>query len=444
MTNTKDFQSAMNLSDYYTPTRDGDTAFSVVAPLIKLGPGSLQEIGLDAASIGLKRVAVFTDPHVGKLEPVGIALESLKKAGVDAAVYDETEVEPTDRSFKAGIDFAKTGNFDGFISVGGGSVMDTCKAANLYTTYPDDFLAYVNAPIGDAKPIPGPLKPHIACPTTFGTASECTGIAIFDLLELKAKTGIASIRLKPSLGILDPHALRTLPKEIMAANGFDVFSHAIESITARPFTQRAAPKGSNDRPLSQGANPYSDVSCLEAIRRIGANLVEAVNNPQDHHFESLMFASMLAGIGFGNAGCHLPHAMSYAVSGLVKDYMPAGWPTDHPMVPHGLSVMVNSPAVFRFCADACPERHLAAAEAMGADTQGASLKDAGQLLADRVIEMMKQTGMPNGLSGVGYTEADLDALTDGAFVQKRLIDNGPKPISREDLKEMFRDGLTYW
>lgn len=444
MAERKDLQSAMNLADYYTPTDTGDTAFSVVAPLIKLGPGALREIGTDAEALEMKRVAVFTDPYVSKLEPVAVVLESLKKAGIDAAVYDDTEIEPTDRSFKAGIAFANNGRFDGFISVGGGSVMDTCKAANLYSTYPDDFLAYVNAPIGQAKPIPGPLKPHIACPTTFGTASECTGIAIFDLLEMKAKTGIAGIRLKPSLGILDPNNLKTLPKEVMAANGFDVFSHAIESITARPFTSRDAPARSNERPLSQGANPYSDVSCLEAIRRIGTHLVDAVNHPQPHHYENLMFASLLAGIGFGNAGCHVPHGMSYAIAGLVKDYQPAGWPTDHPMVPHGISVIVNSPSVFRFCADACPERHLSAAEAMGADITGAPLEAAGTLLANRVIEMMRQTGMPNGISGVGYTEADLDALADGAFPQKRVIDNAPKPVSWDDLRGMFEDALTYW
>ncbi len=444
MTNKKDLQSASFLADYYAPASGGDTAFSVVAPLIKFGSGSLVEVGTDAESLAMKRVAVFTDPLVRKLEPVAIVLESLKKAGIDVAVYDETEIEPTDRSFKAGIEFAKNGNFDGFISVGGGSVMDTCKAANLYSTYPAELLAYVNAPIGEGRPIPGPLKPHIACPTTFGTASECTGIAIFDLLEMEAKTGIASIRLKPSLGILDPRNLKTLPKQVMAANGFDVFSHAIESITARPYTKRPAPARSNERPLSQGANPYSDVSCLEAIRRIGANLISAVNNPREHHFESLMFASLLAGIGFGNAGCHLPHGMSYAVSGLVKDYRPKGWPADHPMIPHGISVIVSSPAVFRFCADACPERHLAAAESMGADINGASPDDAGCLLADRVIDMMRQTGMPNGLSGVGYTEADLDALTERAFLQKRLNDNAPKPVSREALRGIFRDALSYW
>jgi len=421
----------MPLSDYFTPSDGGDKVFSVEAPKIKFGRGSLNEIGSDASILGIKRAAVYTDKQVAGLESVDTVKKSLVKAGIDVAVFDETEIEPTDRSFKAGTDFASEGHFDGIVSVGGGSVMDTAKAANLYSSHPDELLAYVNAPIGLAKPIPGPLKPHIACPTTFGTASECTGIAVFDLLEMEAKTGIASPRLRPNLGILDPDNLITLPVEVLAANGFDVFSHAIESITARPYTHRPAPGAPDERPLSQGANPYSDLACIEAIRLIGSNIVDAVNAPTEMHFEALMFAGMLAGIGFGNAGCHLPHAMSYAVSGLVKDYSAPGWPPDNPLVPHGISVIVNSPAVFRVTSSACPDRHMIAAKAMGANTEGVDLSKAGDLLSDRVIQMMRQTGLPNGLSGVGYAENDLEALTEKAFPQKRLIDNTPLPISRE-------------
>ena len=323
--------------------------------------------------------------------------------------------------------------------------MDTAKASNLYSTYPDDFLAYVNAPIGEAKPVPGPLKPHIACPTTFGTASECTGIAVFDLLEMEAKTGIAHARLRPILGILDPTALGTLPRAIIAANGFDVFSHAVESLTARPFSHRPAPEDSNKRPLGQGANPYSDLACQEAIRLIGANIIDAVNEADNSAtYEPLMFAGMLAGIGFGNAGCHLPHGMSYAVAGLVRGYTAPGWPSNHPMVPHGISVIVNAPAVYRFTGPACPERHMKAAEGMGADVEGAALEDAGNILADRVIDMMRQTDIPNGLRGVGYSEDDLEALTDRSFLQKRLLVNSPLPPDRDQLLGLFRDALSYW
>lgn len=435
----------MALSDYFAPSEGGDRAFTVEAPKIKFGIGALREIGDDARALGMTRVALYTDPRVVTMESVATAKRTLEKAGIGVEVYDEVEVEPTDRSFKAGTEFALRGEFDGFVSVGGGSVMDTAKASNLYSTYPDDFLAYVNAPIGAAKPVPGPLRPHIACPTTFGTASECTGIAIFDLLEMEAKTGIASPRLRPNLGVLDPTSLASLPAMVVAANGFDVFSHACESLTARPFSKRPAPKDSTQRPLSQGANPYSDIACLEAIKLIGANLEKAVADPSDlETCEPMMFAGMLAGIGFGNAGCHLPHGMSYAVAGLVRDYQPAGWPSNHAMVPHGISVIVNAPAVFRFTGQACPDRHLMAAQAMGADVSGATEDHAGDILADRIVHLMKATGIPNGLRGVGYSEEDLPKLVDKAFPQKRLLDNGPRLVSRENLEDLFRGAMSYW
>ena len=434
----------MSFSSYFTNKKGCDRIFSVEAPKIKFGRGSLKEIGDDARALGMTRVAVFTDPKVAQLEAVSIVAESLKSKGLDSVVYDQVAVEPTDISFKQGSKFASEGKFDGFVSVGGGSVMDTCKASNLYSCYPADFLDYVNAPIGKAVPVPGKLKPHIACPTTFGTASECTGIAIFDLLEMEAKTGIVSPMIRADLGVLDPSVLASLPPLVRAANGFDVFSHACESITARPYTHRPAPESSQKRPLSQGANPYSDITCLEAINLIGRNIVQAVNDPREENYGALMFAGMLAGIGFGNAGCHLPHGMSYAVAGLVKDYQPQGWPADHPMVPHGISVIVNSPAVFRKTGPACPERHWKAADAMGADLTDKNMEDGGEILADQIISMMRDTGIPNGLSGVGYSMSDLDALTDRSFAQKRLIDNGPLPVARNELKELFHDAMSYW
>lgn len=434
----------MSLSPYFEATKGGDPVFSVESTKIKFGFGAIKELGADAQALGMKNVVIFTDPNVAKIEQMALALESLKEKNINVTIYDKVEVEPTDRSFKAATKFAADGNFDGFISIGGGSVMDTCKAANLYSTYPADFLDYVNAPIGKAVPVPGPLKPHIACPTTFGTASECTGIAIFDFLEMKAKTGIVSSELKPRLGILDPNALKTLPPLVRAANGLDVFSHSFESFTARPHTKRPAPTDVTKRPLSQGANPYSDVACAEAIRLIGENLARACSDPEDKHFEALMFAGMLAGIGFGNAGCHLPHGMSYAVAGMVKEYQPEGWSDDHPIVPHGISVIVNSPAVFRLTGSACPERHLLAAKAMGVNIENADPKDAGPILANVIIDMMKATGIPNGLKGVGYTEDDLDAMTDATFQQKRLIDNAPMPITREQLRGLFADAMSYW
>ena len=435
----------MGCCHYDAPAEGGDGAFSVDVSAITYGPGCLREVGDQARALGMTRAALFTDRGVGALEHLAVVRDSLAAAGVDAVLYDAARVEPTDESFRAAARFAAEGRFDGYVSVGGGSVIDTAKAANLYATYPADFLTYVNAPIGGGVAVPGPLAPHIACPTTCGTGAECTGIAIFDLLSMKAKTGIVSRRLRPSRAAVDPDVTRTLPRNVVAASGFDVLSHALESYTARPYNRRAAPARPSLRPQSQGANPWSDIGCLEALRLLGASLERAVTDATDHAARAdLMFAATLAGIAFGNAGCHLPHGMSYSVSGLVREFRPEGYPADAPIVPHGMSVIVNAPAVFRFTAPACPERHLEGAERLGADTRGAGPGDAGEVLAGRIVALMRATAIPNGIAGVGYGEADIAALTEGSFPQKRLIDNAPRAVSKEALGGLYAAAMRYW
>ncbi|MEM7678972.1 MAG: hydroxyacid-oxoacid transhydrogenase, partial [Myxococcota bacterium] len=343
----------------YDLIEGNENAFSVDTNAITFGRGCLAEIGQMAKQIGLSTVALMTDRQVATLELLQTVLRSLKTAGVDVELYAEVRVEPTDTSFRDAVKFASDGRFDGYISLGGGSVIDTAKAANLFATHPADFLDYVNAPVGAGRAVPGPLKPHIACPTTSGTGSECTGIAVFDFVELGAKTGIAHRYLKPTRALIDPAATDTLPGYVVAASGFDVLSHALESYTARPFTHRGAQE---TRPMSQGANPWSDIGCREALRLCGHHLVRATVDADDREArEKMMWASTLAGIAFGNAGVHVPHGMAYAVAGLVKSYRPPSYPGDEPMVPHGVSVIVNAPAVFRMTAPTHPERHLEAA-----------------------------------------------------------------------------------
>lgn len=435
----------MSAKPRFVRKEGGEYAYAIESTKIKFGVGVIRELGWEAKSLGMTRVAIYTDPEVVKLEHFSTAVQSVRDSGLDLEVYDEVEVEPTDRSFAAASQFAIEGKFDGFVSIGGGSVMDTTKASNLYSSYPDDLLTYVNLPVGLAKPVPGKLMPHIACPTTFGTASECTGIAIFDIIEMEMKTGIAHQALTPTLGMLDPNALRSLPRPVIASNAFDVFSHAIESLTAKPYTERIAPKTPDKRPLLQGANPYSNVSCKEAIQLIGANLEQALSDPDAGTArEPLMLAGMLAGIGFGNAGCHIPHAMSYAVAGLVQDYLPEGWPNDHPMVPHGISVILNAPAVYRLIGSTFPDQHLEAAKSMGADVRNIPDERAGDVLADQVIKLMKMADMPNGLSGIGYNDSDIEALTERTLMQKRLLNISPLEISKETLHTLFKNSMRYW
>ena len=335
--------------------------------------------------------------------------------------------------------FRPRGRPDGYVSLGGGSVIDTCKAANLYASHPADLLTYVNAPIGEGAPIPGPLRPHIACPTTAGTGSEVTGIAIFDLLSLSVKTGIASHALRPTEALIDPDCTASLPAEVVASAGLDVLSHALESYTARPYVHRPAPARPGLRPMSQGANPWSDLGCSEALRLLGQYLERAVQDASDREArEQMMWAATLAGIAFGNAGVHAPHGMAYAVAGLVRDFRPAGYPADEPLVPHGMSVIVNAPAVFRFTAEVSPARHTEAARLLGADTRDAGPDDAGEVLATEIVRIMRAVGMPNGLSGVGYTEEDVAALTEGAYPQQRLLQNAPREMDKPILADLFR------
>ena len=284
----------------------------------------------------------------------------------------------------------------------------------------------------------------MACPTTCGTGSECTGIAIFDYLAMNAKTGIASRRLRPTLALIDPTATRSLPAMVVAASGFDVLCHALESYTARPFTARPRPDKPAARPMSQGRNPWSDVGAMESLRLAGKYLVRAVRDASDTEArEGLSWAATLAGIAFGNAGVHLPHAMSYSVAGLVRDYRAPGYPEDEPLVPHGISVVVNAPSVFRATAATSPERHLAAAEALGLDVEDAGPGDAAELLAGTLVAAMRATGVPLGVGALGYGEGDVEALARGAIVQRRLVDNAPIAVDDEGMRALFRGAMRY-
>jgi hydroxyacid-oxoacid transhydrogenase len=401
---------------------------------------------MDLEELGVKRVMVLTDRHLKNLPPVETVLESLEKEEIAYTLFTDVRIEPTDTSVKRAIEIARSTPFDAFIAIGGGSTIDTAKVANLYSTYPPkDFLDYVNQPIGKGLPVPGQLKPLFAIPTTAGTGSETTGVAIFDLEEMHAKTGIAHRRLKPTLGIVDPENTRTLPPMVTASTGLDVLTHAIESYTAMPYDRRPRPEKPVLRPAYQGSNPVSDIWSLQAMRMVSKYLIRVFEDPTDDEARSMMaLAASFAGVGFGNAGVTLPHGMSYPVSGMVRSYRAEGYPDDHPIVPHGMAVVLNAPAAFRFTAIACPERHLQAADALGADVSKAKLQDAGKILADRVIEFMKRLSIPNGLSSIGYTKADIPKLVEGTLPQHRVIKLSPRPVGQEELIKVFEDAMIYW
>ncbi|KAG9278250.1 hydroxyacid-oxoacid transhydrogenase, mitochondrial [Astyanax mexicanus] len=424
----------------HTCGRKTDYAFEMACSNIRYGEGVTREIGMDLQNLGVRNVCLMTDSNLSRLPPVTAVLDSLARHGVKYECYDKVRVEPTDSSFKAAIDFAKKRDFDAYVAVGGGSVIDTCKAANLYACHPTaDFLDFVNAPIGKGKPVTGTLKPLIAVPTTAGTGSETTGVAIFDFEDLKAKTGIASRSLRPTLGMVDPLHTLHMPARVAANSGFDVLCHALESYTALPYTMRSpCPTNPINRPAYQGSNPVSDVWAKHALRMVAKYLKRAVRDPDDVEARSSMhLASVFAGIGFGNAGVHLCHGMSYPIAGNVKTHKAKGYSVDHALVPHGLSVVLTSPAVFAFTASMCPERHLEAAEILGADVRNVKAADAGSVLADTLRKILFDLEVEDGLAAVGYSKEDIPALVKGTIPQERVTKLAPRSHTEEDLTELF-------
>ncbi len=420
-----------------------ETVFTMEMTPFKFGPGATNEVAYDLKRLGVKHALIITDRGIMKLNLPERVRTLLQDAGISAEIFDDVHVEPTDQSFETIARFVHGRNYDGFVSVGGGSVIDSAKAANLFTSYPAPLLDYVNKPIGKGLPVPGPLKPLVAIPTTAGTGSETTAVAIMDVLALKLKTGISHRYLRPTLAIIDPLNTVTLPPMVTAYPGFDVLTHALESYTSRPYNARPQHRP-DQRPVYVGSNPISDMWCEKALEYLGHYLRRAVLNGMDVEARTYMaLAATYAGIGFGNAGVHVPHSIAYPIAGLVKNFVPPDYPQDEPMIPHGLSVIVTAPSVFRWTYPVSPERHLRAAQLLGANVNGLTMAEMPELLPRTLLSLMRDTGMPDGLSALGYGAADVSALLDGTLKQQRLLVNCPRDTSAEELRQIIQRSFAY-
>jgi hydroxyacid-oxoacid transhydrogenase len=421
-----------------------ETVFTMEMTPIKFGPGSSDEVAFDLKRLGVRHALIVTDSTIMKLGLPERVRRLLEEAGISSEIYDEVHVEPTDQSFEAIGAYVLGRDYDGFVAVGGGSSIDSAKAANLLSTYPAPVMDYINKPIGKGTLVPGPLKPLVALPTTAGTGSETTAMAIMDVLSLKVKTGISHRYLRPTLAIIDPLNTVTAPPMATAYPGFDVLTHALESYTSRPYDTRPRHKP-EERPVYVGSNPISDLWCEKALEYSGRFLRRAVLNGLDVEARTHMaLAATYAGIGFGNAGVHVPHSIAYPIAGLVKNFSPPDYPREEPIIPHGLSVVITAPSTFRWTYPTNPERHLRAAQLLGASVNGLTSAEMPEVLPRTLLSLMRDTGISNGLAALGYGEADVSALIDGTLKQPRLLVNSPRYAGTEDLRQIIFSSFEYW
>ena len=431
----------MNLSQYPTETI---ITFSTVP--LKFGNGASDEVGFEVKKLGAKRVLICTEKKLRATGQPDRILRLIEQEGIDGEIYDHLQVEPTDKSIAVAIKELRGKDFDLFVAIGGGSVMDSAKAINLLMSYPAPIMDYINQPIGKALPVPGPLKPSIAIPTTAGTGSETTPVAVVDILDLHVKTGISHPHLKPTLTLIDPLLTVTMSPGVTSTTGMDALTHALESYTSMPYDKRKKPDHPDKRVAYIGSNLITDMFCEKAIEYVGKYLRRAVANPYDLEARwHMMAASTFAGIGFGNSGVHIPHAMGYPIAGRVRDYRPSGYDTEKAMVPHGQAVTITAPAAVQFTAPIWPEKHAYAAQLLGRTLPNeVSVMTEAMALSEEIICLMKDIGFPNGLKGLGYTEADVPQIVEGTLKQQRLLSGCPRPIGEAELTHIAKASMQYW
>jgi len=409
-----------------------DTVWEFKLTRYKFGLGAAREIGYDIRTLGGSRVLLVTDKGVAKAGLPNQVISHLKEQSLDVEVWDGVEPEPSAKSIEAGIEWAEEKGFDSFISVGGGSSIDSAKVINLILSHGGRILDYVAPPTGRGKAVPTPLKPHIAVPTTAGTGSETSPTCVISLPEKMFKVGISHAYCRPDLAIVDPLLHVGMPSKVTVDSGMDALAHAIESYVTCRFDRKPRPKTPLERPVYGGGTPVTDVFAEKAIELIGKYLRRAVYNGCDIEARSEMaLAATLAGIAFTNAGLTIVHAMAYPVGGQFHTF-------------HGETNAVLLPAVMEFLLPAAPKKFARIAELMGESVEGLSMYEAARKSVNAVVDLMKDINSPNGLSAFGVEEEDFPRMAEDTLKIGRLLAGNPRPVTRENLENLFRRALKYW
>jgi alcohol dehydrogenase class IV len=376
--------------------------FNTVARIIN-GAGSALELAGQCAHLGISRPLLVTDPGlmaIGLVQPV---LASLKKSGLSPLVFDQVREDPPEDTVQSAAELARSGNVDGVIAVGGGSSMDVAKVVAVLLGG-DQALPEIYG-VGQ---VTGGRLPLILVPTTAGTGSEVTPVAVITTGET-TKAGVSSPVLLPDVAVLDAALTLGLPPAVTAMTGVDAMVHAIEAYTSR-----------------HKKNPLSDNLAINALNLLSRNIRTAVHEGSNQSArENMLLGACLAGQAFANAPVAAVHALAYPLGG-------------HYHIPHGLSNSLVLPSVLEFNAPTASALYAELAEVViGAPVAGsAEAKTAALIVALR--ELIDDVSLPATLAQAGVKESDLEMLATDAMLQQRLLVNNPRDVDYDDALAIYQ------
>jgi alcohol dehydrogenase len=370
---------------------------------IVFGEGAIGGVGTIIKRHGGKKILLVVDPGFAKGGPLKKVTNPLEKEGLPFVLFDAVEPEPRAEVADRCGELAKKEKCDFVLGVGGGSTMDTAKAAAVLATNAGRARDFQGL-----NKVPQPGLPKGMVPTTAGTGSEVTFTAVFINEEEKKKAGINSPFLYPEMSILDPELTLDLPAAVTAFTGMDALTHAVESYT------------------SKAASAISEMFSLEAIRRIGKSLRQAVDHGSDLSARSnMLLGSLLAGIGLANAGVTAAHSLAYPLGGIFR-------------VPHGVANALLLPSVMEYNVFSCPEKFGKISEAMGEKVEGLSVREAAILAVDTVKRLAKDLGVPQRLSDLGIPEPAIPGMAEEAMKVTRPLENNPRPVSLAETIRIYQ------
>lgn len=371
---------------------------------IIFGPGELSGLTRIVESEGVGGVALVTDSGVLAAGLAGKAVSQIEAAGASVHIYSDIEPDPAFETLDRAIAELSMFPVEMVVGIGGGSCLDVAKALALVLPTGTDPRQLIG--LGQA---PHKGLPCIAIPTTAGTGSEVTGIAIFSDSRDHVKKGIVTEHLLPDVAIVDPELTLGLPAGPTAASGMDALTHAVEAYT------------------SQKSNPISDALALEAARLISANLLDAYREPGNLEARAaVMHGSLLAGMSFASAGVSATHALAYPLGGKFA-------------VAHGMANALLLPSVMRFNLPAAKDRYAAIERRLG--TSGQDEKALAEAFVCRVSQLASDLGMAKSLGEFGVTEADAKSMAVDAAAISRLMDNNPRAATARDLEAIYLECL---